>query len=130
MSHKTQTPGVKLGASLAHSGRKQPAKRSTSSKCGSRKEVMAPDMLPLQICCFRKIERTCDFGNPDSIGPRFILFLHSSILPLDVEVVAGDSHFQTWLGKKKAPTVFDFSMSRMWKMIWSCEPKTQTAMLP
>ena len=69
-------------------------------------------MLPWQICCFRKNRSsTCwlsESGN--SIGrDALFLFLHSSdrlihslISYIRCKVIAGDSHFQTWL-KKKGP---------------------------
>ena len=58
-------------------------------------------------------------------------FTHLSVT-LDVKLLLETHTFKPGWKKKRSqvPTVFDFSMSRMWKMIWSCEPQTQTAMLP
>lgn len=107
---------VELGASLAHSGRKQPAKRSTSpikmwiqkvsviipGPCCPDKSVASEKVevqlvtlgiweFPWSTLCFYFCTARTDWFTLSS----YIRFIRC-------KVIAGDSHFQTWLEKKRS----------------------------
>lgn len=141
-SHKNAEPSprVELGASLAHSGRKQPAKRSTSpiKMWIQRVSVIIPGpCCPDKYVASEKIEvqlvtlgnlgiplvATLCFYFCTARTDWFIFFSH-----VDVKLLLEANHFQTWLEKRKGP-------NSVWLLhVEDVEndlvlPQTQTAML-